>query len=558
MAGRPTGCGRTSASTPRPTSPSSPANRRPTGSAWPPLDFAAARLIVSIGADFLDGLGRVRPAAARFRRGAREARERAAVRLHRRPRRSLTGLNADEWIACRPGSELAIANALAGRRRARRGGDGERRRRASADNAWPHELRREAEPRARPASTARCDALARSPPPRSIRRPAPSAPRSSPPRRSRVRRRRRVADAGRASSGCAPVRSDRLRARREPGLHAPQALRVRRGAREGAVQGDVLEYPDETTELCDLILPDHHPLESWGDARAVRGTCRSSSRRWIRCSTPARPPTCSSPSARAPATAARYPGGLPHLADPRFPGGATALHGALTQGWPRARRSPARARRRAPRRRRRARRARRPAGDFYLVVYPSPVLGDGRGANKPWLQELPDPVSKVCGSSWVEIHPSAAARLGIGRRRHVEVTTAAGHRGAGVPLPGHRVRRRRRRDGDRSTGHTAIWAATRRASAPIRSMRCPGAYDARGGLAWTSARRRVAKTGEHERLVTTEGSARQHGRGIAQALTAAQLGRAAGLKPRAPASHRDGVAEFSCRPALAGRRRRAG
>ena len=28
-------------------------------------------------------------------------------------------------------------------------------------------------------------------------------------------------------------------------------------------------YPDETAELCDLILPDHHPLESWGDAQVV-------------------------------------------------------------------------------------------------------------------------------------------------------------------------------------------------------------------------------------------------------------------------------------------------
>ena len=26
-------------------------------------------------------------------------------------------------------------------------------------------------------------------------------------------------------------------------------------------------YPDETSELCDLVLPDHHPLEAWGDAR---------------------------------------------------------------------------------------------------------------------------------------------------------------------------------------------------------------------------------------------------------------------------------------------------
>src|SRR5919204_2730874 len=27
----------------------------------------------------------------------------------------------------------------------------------------------------------------------------------------------------------------------------------------------------------------------------------------------------------------------------------------------------------------------RTAGDLYLVVYPSPTLGDGNGANKPWL-----------------------------------------------------------------------------------------------------------------------------------------------------------------------------
>ena len=30
-------------------------------------------------------------------------------------------------------------------------------------------------------------------------------------------------------------------------------------------------YPDETAELCDLILPDLHSLESWGDAEAGRG-----------------------------------------------------------------------------------------------------------------------------------------------------------------------------------------------------------------------------------------------------------------------------------------------
>ena len=30
--------------------------------------------------------------------------------------------------------------------------------------------------------------------------------------------------------------------------------------------------PDDTTSLCDLVLPDHHALESWGDAEPVKGT----------------------------------------------------------------------------------------------------------------------------------------------------------------------------------------------------------------------------------------------------------------------------------------------
>ena len=87
------------------------ANQAEYGSAWPALDFAAARLIVSIGADFLDGWGssvahQLSFADARGKLGD------APRFVYIGARRSLTGLNADEWIACRPGSELAIANAL--------------------------------------------------------------------------------------------------------------------------------------------------------------------------------------------------------------------------------------------------------------------------------------------------------------------------------------------------------------------------------------------------------------------------------------------------------------
>ena len=48
-------------------------------------------------------------------------------------------------------------------------------------------------------------------------------------------------------------------------------------------------------------------------------------------------------------------------------------------------------------------------------------------------------------------------------------------------------------------------------------------FDGGGRLAWTQAKARVAKAVGHSRLVSTEGSARQHGRGIARAVTAAQL-----------------------------------
>src|SRR5439155_1517468 len=48
-----------------------------------------------------------------------------------------------------------------------------------------------------------------------------------------------------------------------------------------------------------------------------------------------------------------------------------------------------------------------------LTVFPSIGLYDGRGANKPWLQELPDPVSKITWHAWVEVHPATAARWGV-------------------------------------------------------------------------------------------------------------------------------------------------
>ncbi len=52
-------------------------------------------------------------------------------------------------------------------------------------------------------------------------------------------------------------------------------------------------------------------------------------------------------------------------------------------------------------------------GDYYFLPFMSPILGDGSGANKPWLQETPDPTTTVMWNTWVEINPESAAVLGV-------------------------------------------------------------------------------------------------------------------------------------------------
>jgi MoCo/4Fe-4S cofactor protein with predicted Tat translocation signal len=51
--------------------------------------------------------------------------------------------------------------------------------------------------------------------------------------------------------------------------------------------------------------------------------------------------------------------------------------------------------------------------DFELHLYETVGLRDGRHANNPWLQELPDPITKLTWGHAVAIAPAAAARLGL-------------------------------------------------------------------------------------------------------------------------------------------------
>jgi molybdopterin-containing oxidoreductase family iron-sulfur binding subunit len=48
-----------------------------------------------------------------------------------------------------------------------------------------------------------------------------------------------------------------------------------------------------------------------------------------------------------------------------------------------------------------------------FITYPTIQFFDGRSANRPWLQELPDPLTQITWGNWVEIHPETAQKLNI-------------------------------------------------------------------------------------------------------------------------------------------------
>ncbi len=55
-------------------------------------------------------------------------------------------------------------------------------------------------------------------------------------------------------------------------------------------------------------------------------------------------------------------------------------------------------------------------GDFEIILYEKISMGNGQHANNPWLQELPDPISKVCWDNYVCISLSDAKQYGLKER----------------------------------------------------------------------------------------------------------------------------------------------
>jgi len=155
---------------------------------------------------------------------------------------------------------------------------------------------------------------------------------------------------------------------------------------------------------------------------------------------------------------------------------------------------------------------------YHLI--PSPRLGmwDGRHANIPWLQEAPDQISKVVWDSWAEMHPKTAQKLGVKEGDYISITSDQGtvetrvfvYKGIhvdaiAVPL---------------GQGHEHYGRfANKRGVNPLKII-SPLREAKTGELAMYSTRVKVAKTGRHQTLNKLGGSDSQHGRKLVGTVTA--------------------------------------
>jgi molybdopterin-containing oxidoreductase family iron-sulfur binding subunit len=166
---------------------------------------------------------------------------------------------------------------------------------------------------------------------------------------------------------------------------------------------------------------------------------------------------------------------------------------------------------------------RRPAQvqDFALMVYPSIAHYDGRGANKPWLQELPDPMTQITWDSWAEIHPDDAKNFDIDRGDLLQLTTAYGV----VELPAYPYAGVRR--GTVAVpigqGHTEYGRYARGNGVNVFTLLPPLALESSGGLKWSGVSVRVVNRGTKVRLADVAGSDYLHGRNIVQVVTVDEL-----------------------------------
>lgn len=557
------------------------------GEQLPYYDLGNARCVVSFGADFLGGWISPVHHALQFARGRGPGRREGSWLVQIEPRMSVTGATADEWIAARPGTEGFLALALA--RHIVEGGaymEDDREQWAAALAPYSADavagqtgvaadtIRRLADRfmHARPglaigggpaaAHSNGVDALmavnALNHVAGNFGRPGGILPNPPPAYRTSAPA-RRAAYAAMAELA-AEARGGGIEVlivhRANPLFSLPPAAGFREALERIPMVVSLSSFMDETTAEADLILPGHSYLESWGDDFPEPGV--------------GFPAGAVSQPVVSPLYDTRDTGDI-ILALARQLGfgetmpwatmkervkegwreiyelGAAAEEGGFEAFWTAVAEAGAWGEN-APRQAEPATVA--PAvienlrlaepefeGDgesypFVLLPYSTMAMHDGRGANLPWMQELPDPMTSVVYGSWVEMNPATARALGLADGDLVEVESTEGRIAAPVatfpaimpdvvamPI---------------GQGHSAYGRYARNRGANPIEILAPRVDPASGDLAWAATRVRLNPTGRKAKLIRTGGESRQLGRGIVQDTgggAAAHHGAAAGSIP---------------------------
>lgn len=149
---------------------------------------------------------------------------------------------------------------------------------------------------------------------------------------------------------------------------------------------------------------------------------------------------------------------------------------------------------------------------YYFQPYVSPAFLDGRAANLPWQQELPDPLTGVVYNSWIELNPDTANSMNLETGDVVEVSSASGSLEAPVVVfPAVRPDVVAMPIGQ---GHSNFGRyASNRGANPLAILDDKADRDS-GALAWSATTVSLRATGNKVRLISTSGTPRELGRSI--------------------------------------------
>ncbi len=162
-----------------------------------------------------------------------------------------------------------------------------------------------------------------------------------------------------------------------------------------------------------------------------------------------------------------------------------------------------------------------PKSEMAFAAMPSIRFFDGRGANKPWLCEIPDPLSRVAWQTPVYLNRETANTRGIRQEDIIELQSEFGKLEAAVYIsdlvgPGLALM-------DIGQGHTAFGRYAKDVGLnPLQLLSAKSNADS-GGASLNLASVDIRKTGRSLKLASTSGSRVQHGRTFALSIKLTDL-----------------------------------